>query len=116
MLALDFLPGRLDVGPLLPEVGPVDGAEWRPAARGLNLDAVAEAAQVDPVVVVADDVELGDGAPLVAVEPLGDRHGDPLVLLVEEGVFEVGAQPLEVDAGRWCPMCPNVPLPGHWSS
>src|SRR5829696_6908673 len=106
----------VDVRPLHAELGPVDGAEVCPAVRGLDLDQDGEGVQVDLVEVVADHVELGDGPPLVAVEPLGDVSGDLLVLLVQQRVRKVRAEPLEVDTGGWCPMCPVVPLPGHWSS
>jgi hypothetical protein len=60
----------------------MDGAQLRPAVRHLDLDQDRERVQVDPVKVVADHIELGDGPPLVTVEPAGQSQRDPLALLV----------------------------------
>src|SRR4029450_13141312 len=77
-----------------------DGAEGRPPVRHLDVDAEVEAVQIHLVQVVADHIELRDGAPLVAVELAGDSQGGPLVLLLQQRILEVWTQALEVDAER----------------
>jgi hypothetical protein len=72
VLTHNLVPGGRHVAPLQPEMSPVDGAEGRPPIRDLDVDAKAEAVQVDLFKVVADHVELGDRTPLIAIELAGD--------------------------------------------